>query len=277
MRQHNIQHVSQNNNFLLSHLKDNNSRNTFSTRQQLSGKREYTFTNTDFENCASVITCNGGAIYCNTGALLIENCCFANCISSNRSGAVFFQCEYICNDTNNYFVNSSCNLYSGTFDDYFATHSIHSSSKYVNSVAKGYFGILNVEATPDAAVSSCIFINGSAIGGCGLLSLTRIQQIATVSNCIFASGKATEYGGAFGTWEPYESTAHPVFSFSFFCDNSCSNQNRGADFDANGTTAQYYSKDRIIHCFSSSSGRRVYIEGKNINDIQNWPEQELIS
>ena len=193
-----------------------------------------------------------------------------NCKSANRSGAVFFQCRNSCHDSNNLFVNSSSDSHTGTFDDWLATNSIHSASKYINSTTPGHFGIINIQDTPATVVTSCIFVNGSTGLHAGLLSFTMLSGRASVSNCIFAQGNATLWGGGFGTYAPYSGTPRPYFYFSYFSNNVCSDQNRGADFDANGTTGNYFSEDKIIHCFSSSRGVRVYIQGKNTAAVNNW-------
>ena len=277
MRRHHTSHFSRTNNYHLSSIKSDSNRNTISTRQYITSSGTHSFAHTDFNNCQATGSNYGGAIYCISGALRIEDCTFKNCQSSDRSGAIFFSSPNLCNDTNNFFVNSSAEGYTGVFDEFRATTSFHSSSTYMNSIAKGYFGILNVEDTPDATLSSCIFINGSAIGGCGLLSLTKIKGIAKVSNCIFAKGSANDYGGAFGTFGDYTNNPHPYFYFCYFSNNVCSNKNRGADFDANGTTGSLFSKEQIIHCFSSSRGVRIYIEGKSNSDVDNWlPQGRLV-
>ena len=137
---------------------------------------------------------------------------------------------YSCTDTNNFIVNSSSTGGGGTFDDWFATASLLSSLTYINSNACGMNGVMNVEATADATVSLCIFITGPTPHCSGLLSLTKISGIATVNNCIFASGSAETWSGGFGTYENYTGTPRPYFDFSFFCNHFCSNNNRGADF-----------------------------------------------
>ena len=275
MRKHNFQiHVKSNGHSAYSSDSIKNERTRYTERRSpLSGGSAYTFTSTDFDHCESQqSSADGGALCCLLGSLTIEDCSFTNCQSVNRSGAVFFQSQNLCNDTNNLFVNCSSDWHSGTFDDWSATKSIHSESKYINSDAGGGCGIMNVEATPDGTLSSCIFINGTAALHSGLLCITKIKGHVKVSNCIFSKGSAKAWGGGFGTYENYTGTPRPYFYYSFFCNNVCSDQNRGADFDANGTTGQYYTKDKIIHCFSSSRGHRVYIEGKSA-DVDNWLPQ----
>lgn len=252
-------------------ITNKNQRTTIAIRQELTGYSQYSFFCTDFDHCESSLSSDkGGAIYCETGALMIENCSFINCKSEERSGAVFFCCSFTCRDINNFFANNSGSKHTGTFDDASSTDSVHSLSKYVNSTTPGHFGIMNVEATSYTSISSCVFINGSAGLYCGLLSLTRMNGSVSVSDCIFSSGRATEYGGAVGTYQPYEPNTSPVLSFSFFCNNFCSKSGRGADFDANGTTGNYFSKDKIIHCFSVSSGLHIHINGKRDSDAANW-------
>ena len=275
MRRHHTVLFSGTNNYHLSTFQNENNRNTITRRQELRDQSAYSFRNTDFDHCETQTLTNGGAIYCSTGSLTIEECIFSNCKSSNRSGSVFFQCQNLCNDTNNLFVNSSSDWNSGTFDDYFATQSIHFQSTYINSVSGGHFGIMNIEATSHSTVFSCIFVNGSAGDWTGLFSLTKISGTSTVSDCLFAFGKAVNYGGAFGTYEPFDTTAYPVFFFSFFYDNFCSDPSRGADFDANGTTCSFFSKEQILHCFSSSRGFRVYIEGEDSSDVDLWLPQGI--
>ena len=270
MRRHHTSLFSWINNYHLSTIHNENDRVMITRRQELRGKSAYSFRSTDFDKCETSGTADGGAIYCTTGSLAIEECIFTNCKSSNRSGSVFFQCTYVCNDTNNLFVNSSSDLHTGTFDDWSATKSIHSQSIYINSHAEGIFGIMNIEGTSDATVSTCIFINGSAESCCGLLTLTKISGLASICNCIFAKGVAKSYGGAFGTLEPYSGNPRPSFYFCYFSNNYCSDKTRGADFDADGTTGQYYLHERIVHCFSSSRGVRVYIEGRTATAVSNW-------
>ena len=272
VRRHVNKSIPTNNSFSSSLTRSENSRTQISYRSSFTSGSPHSFTHTDFVSCKATGNTHGGAIYCTCGALTIEDCYFTNCQSARRAGAVFFQCYYSCKDTNNFYVNSSSDTESGTFDDWYSTPSVHSSSTYINSKAGGVFGILNIEDTADITVSSCIFINGSTPYCSGLLSLSRITGSASVSNCIFSKGNSKTWGGGFGAWEPYSGTARPYFYFSFFCNNVCSDQNRGADFDANGTTGQYYTKDKIIHCFSSSRGRRVYIQGKSA-DVDNWLHQ----
>ena len=276
MRRHHRNFLSQSNDFVLYTIKRNVNRETITTTQEIPSGSTRSFTHTDFTNCECTGSNSGGAISCTSGSLTIEDCTFKNCKSSDRSGAVFFSSPNLCNDTNNFFANCSSVSHTGTIEDFRATHSVHSLSTYINSHAGGVFGMLNVETTSDASVSSCILINGSTNVYCGLFTLTKISGLAIISNCVFAKGSAKSYGGGFGTHENYTGNPRPYFYFSFFCNNVCSDANRGADFDANGTTGQYYTKDKIIHCFSSSRGRRVYIEGKSA-DVDNWLIKETQS
>ena len=143
VRRHNRKFASQKNNFIYSTRKRDNNRETLSRRQSLTSSVAHSFTHTDFTNCESTGSNPGGAIYCTSGSLKLEDCTFTNCKSYNRSGAVYFRCQNLCNDTNNLFVNSSSGWHTGTFDDWSATQSIHSSSTFINSITPGHFGIIN--------------------------------------------------------------------------------------------------------------------------------------
>ena len=240
----------------------------------LSGGGTYSFAHTDFDLCESDSSSgDGGAIYCTLGSLTIENCTFTECTSSGRGGSVYFECSYACTDIGNSFTSSSSSSHTGTFDEFEATGSVHKSSKYIHSVCNGYFGTMNVEATADGIISSCIFIDGNAPLYSGLLSFTKITGAVSASDCLFAFGKAGDYGGAFGTYGEYHNNPRPYFYFSFFCNNVCSDPNRGADIDANGTTGQYYTKNIIIHCFSASQGLRIHISEQSNSEVDNWLPQ----
>ena len=273
MRKHYTRSIPPNNSFFSSLTRSENSRTQITDRTPYTSGSSHSFTHTDFVSCKATGNTHGGAIYCTCGALTIEDCYFTNCQSAQRGGAVFFQCYYSCKDINNFYVNISGETETGTFDDWHATPSVHSSSTFINSKAGGIFGILNIEATADISVSSCTFINGSTNGCSGLFSISKITGGATVSNCIFAKGSAGTYGGGFGTYGDFTNNVHPRFSFCFFCNNVCSNINRGADFDAYGSTGSLFSKEQILHCLSSSRGVRIVIEGKTATAVSNWLHQ----
>ena len=273
VRKHLKKSIPPNNSLSSSNKKSENSRTQITTSSQYTSGSSHSFTRTDFVSCKVTGDTHGGAIYCTCGSLTIEDCYFTNCQSAQRAGAVFFLCYYSCKDSNNVFVNSTSNTETGSFDDWFATPSVHSSSTYINSKAGGLNGIMNIEATADITVSSCIFINGSTPHSSGLLNLAKITGLAIISNSIFSKGSASSYGGGFGTFGDFTNNVRPRFSFCFFCNNVCSNNNRGADFDANGNVGSLFSKEQILHCFSSSPGLRIYIEGKSNSVVDNWMHQ----
>ena len=239
-------------------------------RFPLSDGGVYSFTFSDFDRCECTGSNFGGAISCTSGSLAIEDCTFTNCKSSQRAGAVYFRSTFVCKDINNIFKYCSCTLHIGCFDDWYATSSMHHLSKYINSEAGGACGVLNIEASTDNTISSCLFVKGTANDRVGLFGFTKIGGRAITSNCLFAEGTAGTYGGAFATFPPFTGIPRPYFSFCFFCNNVCLNPNRGADFDATEDTQSSFSKEQIIHCFSSSRGLRIYISGMSTADTVNW-------
>ena len=248
------------------------------TGPSLSGSGPFLFTDTDFILCKhNGENVYGGAIDCTEGDLTITRCSFLQCSCSNRGGAVSFRSDGKCNQEDNLYLKCSADVASGAFDSYEwgkSPNNYQNSCTFIGNSANLYYGHICIEYSADICVDSNMYIRGSSHGehdACaGSVAQFTSSHLVTYSNCIFSKGSANSYGGGIGTYEPYESNASPYFYFSYFSNNVCSDQNRGADFDANGTTGNYFSEDKIIHCFSSSRGLRIHIGGQDTSDVDNW-------
>ena len=259
LRKHIINILSQNCNFVLSRGKDNNDRNTISRRQELTSQSEHSFRSTDFDKCESTGSNSGGAIYCTSGSLTIEDCTFKTCKSpSGSGGAVYasgvssFTIEKSlltdCNATYGYgggvlFTSESCSpLLSDTF-------------------------LIACHASENADLSSQSVDDG---GGASIESLMTSETLSFIfQSCRFLSCNCYDWGGGAYVYSPSALTGCKESLFSI----CTSREGEGLGVAVRNSNAGFF----VRFCFFSSASPSSIVPDISLNrNDENFSDSSVL-
>ena len=264
------------------HIKQDNSNDitgeTYTTTDHLTTTSDI-FKSCTWTSCSSPEA--GGAIYLEDNyPLTLIDCSFLSCKSQpvslpflNGGGAIAFFSTGILTISSTSFISCSalgdrdCALHISARGDAFI-----SNAAFIDCHSSMYGGGMLAEWNPSLSLahSQFLFCSTNIAGSCGFY---RRKSVFSVSNCLFSRNSANDSSRGGGAIEDYiyDPSLSCEYSFSFFTHNTAP---VGDDLAVNNIA---YSTSPLLLCCSASLGVRIYVDGKNTEDVNNWISQNILS